>query len=275
MTFSLLLSFVLAILLITCAVALVYEVLFFIISLKKERNDVVDVSWGFGFVCISFFWLAIIPEPSLSFVIALLLVSIWGIRLTYHIWNRFMKKKVEDRRYVEMKKDWKWVKTRSFFQVFFLQAVLMSVIILPVVLHANSGVTTPWLLIIVGVFLWMLGFYYQVVGDFQLGQFIASKPKKGLMMREGLWSKTRHPNYFGEMSMWWGIYLITLSSFNLWYILFAAIGPVVITLLLRYVSGVPMLEKHWEKTYGKEFEDYKESTPMLIPNFFNNNDDEL
>ncbi len=261
-----LLSFTLAVFLITLLVATIFEVLFYFLALYKKRNDVVDIAWGMGFVVVVFFWMATITKPSLSFTLATLLVSLWGVRLSYHIWNRFMMKHKEDRRYLEMRKDWKWIKTRTFFQVFVLQGILMSMIILPVALHATTGVMTPWPLVLIGLLLWCTGFYYQVVGDFQLGQFI-SKKSTG-MMKEGLWSKTRHPNYFGEMSMWWGIYFITLSSFNPLYMIIAAIGPITITLLLRYVSGVPMLENHWEDTYGEEFEQYKESTPMLIPRFF-------
>jgi len=263
MNISLLISYALAVLTITFLVSFLYQVIFYIISLRVKRNDIVDVAWGGGFLVIVFFWLIIIPSPSWTFVLATLLISVWGVRLSYHIWNRYMSKQ-EDRRYVEMGKDWKWKKTRSFFQVFVLQGALMSVVVLPATLHANMVVSTALPFVFIGLFLWCFGFYFQVLGDYQLKQFIENKKNEG-MMKEGLWSKTRHPNYFGEICMWWGIFLITLSAFHIVYILVAVIGPVVITLLLRYVSGVPMLEKHWQEKYGKEFEDYKDSVPMLIP----------
>ena len=257
------LSFAGSVWLITFIIALLYQTVMFLFARKLNRDDIVDVGWGFGFVVVSFAWLALVPAVSSVYVLILLCVSIWGVRLSYHIGNRFFTKKEEDRRYIAMKEDWKYKKTRAYFQIFVLQAFLLSIIILPVVIHANIGLGVWWPFVLIGFILWCIGFYYQVVGDFQLGVFLKGR-KKG-MMKEGLWAKTRHPNYFGEMTMWWGIFVMTLATFNPIFILVTALGPVLITLLLRFISGVPMLEKHWEKTYGEEFAEYKNTVPMLLP----------
>ena len=248
---------------VTLLIALVFQTIMFVLARVLRRDDLVDVGWGLGFVVVCFSWLVILPQVSFSYALILFCVSLWGIRLTYHIGLRFFAKNKEDRRYVEMKEGWKYLKIRSYFQIFALQGLLLSIIILPVSVQANIFVTAWWPLVSIGFFVWCLGFYYQVRGDFQLGGFI--KENKGGMMRQGLWAKTRHPNYFGEMTMWWGIFLMTLTSFNPLFILITAVGPVTISLLLRYVSGVPMLEKHWEEKYGDEFQKYKEEVPMLVP----------
>ena len=256
-------SFFFSIWIVTFLITLVYQTIIFLLARKIKRDDLVDVGWGFGFVVVGFVWLALVPAVSIGYALILLCVSIWGIRLSYHIGMRFFTKDEEDRRYVAMKEGWKRPVLRAYFQIFILQAFLLSIIVMPVAVHANITISAPLVLLVLGLLLWCLGFYYQVAGDNQLGAFIRAK-KKG-MMKEGVWAKTRHPNYFGEMTMWWGIFIMTLISLNPIFILLTVIGPVTITLLLRFVSGVPMLEKHWEEKYGKEFEEYKESTPMLIP----------
>ncbi len=256
-------SFVFGIWLVTVLIACLFQTVMYCFARLLKRDDLVDVGWGLGFVVAAFAWLALVPQISASYALILLCISMWGIRLSYHIGMRFFTKNKEDRRYVEMKDGWKYIKIRSYFQIFLLQAFLLSIIILPTAVQANITISAPIFLVLLGFILWCLGFYYQVRGDYQLGIFIQKK-KKG-MMKSGLWSKTRHPNYFGEMTMWWGIFIMTLTSLNPLFIIVTGIGPLLITLLLRYVSGVPMLEKHWEKTYGEEFEEYKNTVPMLIP----------
>jgi len=256
--------------LITLLVASFYQTGMYIFSRVLKRTDIVDVGWGMGFVIVSFFWLMVNPVISVSYGIILLCVSLWGTRLSFHIAQRFFSHKKEDRRYVDMRKEWKWVKTRTYFQVFLLQGVLLSVILFPVYLHSIAHINTFLPLVLGGFILWSIGFYYQVVGDFQLTQFIKNKTpeSKDQMMKTGVWSQTRHPNYFGEILMWWGIWIMTLVSFNPVFIIVTAMGPLTITLLLRYVSGVPMLEKHWKEKYGTEFEEYKDTTQMLLPSVF-------
>lgn len=268
MYIDLFLMYVLTIFLMTAAFACAFQVIGFGLSLKLKRNDIADVMWGLGFVFVAFAWFFFMPLPlAFSAKLGLLLISLWGFRLTSHILERFLQHAKEDRRYKAWRDSWTYVKTRSFFQVFILQGLFMSVILLPFALHINSGIATHPLFIIIGLVMWLVGFYFQVLGDYQLKNFLKNRANKGKMMREGVWSLTRHPNYFGEMTMWWGIFFISLSVLHPVYVLASLIGPLSITLLLRYVSGVPMLEKHWEEKYKKEFKQYKKETPMLVPDF--------
>ena len=107
---------------------------------------------------------------------------------------------------------------------------------------------------------WILGFVFESVGDAQLARFIKDPANKGKLMQGGLWRYTRHPNYFGEVTMWWGIWLLALSTP---YGFFSIIGPITITFLILKVSGIPMLEKKMEE--NPEFAEYKRRVSVFIP----------
>lgn len=244
------------------AVLFAYMSFWFVVSLIKKRNDVADVAWGLGFVLLA--WLAyVIAGNDLTNVRGLLvnaLVTIWGLRLAWHIHTR-NKGKAEDYRYLAWRKEWgKWFYLRSYAQVYLLQGFLLFLIVSPVlVVHGNAG-SVLGVLDVVGVAVWLLGFYFEVVGDAQLARFIKDPANKGKLMTTGLWAYTRHPNYFGEVTQWWGIWLIALSVSNG---VFAIIGPLTITFLILKVSGIPMLEKKMEE--NPEFAEYKRKVSKFIP----------
>ena len=116
------------------------------------------------------------------------------------------------------------------------------------------------LLVIIGFIVWLIGFYFESVGDKQLANFIHNPENKGKLMTEGLWKYSRHPNYFGEVTQWWGIWIIALSVPYGWV---AIIGPITITILILFVSGVPLLEKKYKGR--SDFEAYKKRTSIFIP----------
>jgi len=164
-------------------------------------------------------------------------------------------------RYAILRKDWgKWFVLRSYLQIFLLQGMLLFVIAFPVLI-INKGIGIEFnLLDFVGILVWILGFFFESVGDKQLSEFIKNPANKGKLMQQGLWQYTRHPNYFGEVTQWWGIWLIALNAPNGW---FGIIGPIMITFLILFVSGVPLLEK---KYAGRaDFEEYKKRTSIFIP----------
>jgi steroid 5-alpha reductase family enzyme len=127
------------------------------------------------------------------------------------------------------------------------------------VIHKNST-SSLGLLDLLGIGIWLLGFYFEVVGDAQLAKFIKNPSNKGKLMQSGLWAYTRHPNYFGEVTLWWGIWLISLSVPNGWI---GLIGPLTITILILKVSGIPMLEEKMAK--NPEFAEYKRRVSMFLP----------
>lgn len=239
-----------------------FFLLFFVVALVLKNNAIVDVGWGIGFVFVSWLILLRAEEPSFALWTLIIMINLWGLRLFYHILKRNWGKP-EDFRYAQWRKDWgKWVVPRSFLQVFMLQGLFMWIIALPLtVLDQIKGMENMGLLI-VGVLVWCLGYYFEVVGDYQLKVFIAEPSNKGKLMKTGLWAYTRHPNYFGEATMWWGVYLVSISGGGSWLTI---ISPVAITYLLLFVSGVPLLEASMSKKEG--FSDYAAQTSVFVPWF--------
>ncbi len=238
----------------------VYMSFWFLVSVFKKRNDVADVAWGLGFVLLAWAAFFISGNYSVRSLLVNLLVSIWGLRLAWHISKR-NKGKTEDYRYLAWRKEWgNWFYFRSFLQVYLLQGVLLFLIIFPVLfINKNTG---PLLNIIdaFGILVWLIGFFFESVGDSQLASFIKNPSNKGRLMQSGLWKYSRHPNYFGEVTQWWGLWLVAIGISGGWV---SIIGPLTITILILKVSGVPLLEKKMAE--NPEFAEYKKRTSVFIP----------
>jgi steroid 5-alpha reductase family enzyme len=235
--------------------------LWYCIALYKKDNSIVDIAWGIGFLLLAWYTFAQSSQHGNLQIAVTLLVTIWAIRLSYHIYKRNNGKK-EDPRYAAWRKSWKWVKTRSFFQVFMLQGIILLVICYPVIFINSAPAQDLHLLAYTGIVVWLFGFIFESVGDWQLKQFLSQPKNKGKIMQSGLWHYTRHPNYFGESLMWWGMFLLCLSLANGWITI---ISPLLLTYLLLYVSGVPMAEQNFKG--NKEFEAYKKRTNAFFPGF--------
>jgi steroid 5-alpha reductase family enzyme len=234
--------------------------LWFIASLLKKRNDVADVAWGLGFVLMAWVSFFLAGDFGIRGLGVCLLVSIWGLRLAWHIHSR-NKGKAEDYRYLAWRKEWgKWFLLRSYAQVYLLQGTLLLLVVSPVVLINRHAGSSLGFLDLLGVLIWMAGFFFEVVGDAQLARFIKNPDNKGKLMQSGLWAYTRHPNYFGEVSLWWGLWLIAISVPNGWM---GIIGPLTITILILKVSGIPMLEKKMAE--HPDFSEYKKRVSVFFP----------
>ncbi len=242
-----------------------YMSAWFVLSLVKKRNDVADTAWGLGFMLLTWVSFFIGHAQNIRGLLVGLLVSIWGIRLAWHIHKR-NKDKSEDYRYAKWRQEWgKWFYIRSFAQVYLLQGVLLFFIVLPVLFINKSGGPALKVLDFVGLAVWILGFVFESVGDAELARFIKNPNNKGKLLQSGLWQYTRHPNYFGEVTMWWGIWLIAISVPSHF---FSIIGPITITVLILKVSGIPLLEKKMAE--NPDFAEYKRKTSMFFPWFQNN-----
>ncbi len=239
---------------------LTYMTSWFVFSLIKKRNDVADIAWGIGFIVLSWASFFMSGETNMRGFIACLLVTIWGVRLAWHIFLR-NRNKTEDYRYVQWRKEWgKFFLVRSYFQVYILQGILLYLIVYPVLFINNNSTSGITLIDILGIIVWITGFIFESVGDSQLKVFIKNPLNKGKIMTSGLWKFSRHPNYFGEVTQWWGIFIMALSVINGWITIF---GPLTITCLILFVSGVPLLEKKYAGR--KDFEEYKKKTSIFIP----------
>ena len=250
-----------ALLLFSTGVIWVFATALFVISLVIKRNDIADVAWGTGILLVALVAYVKSLNGSLVILILFVLAALWGLRLTVRILLRNIKKK-EDSRYAQWREQWgKWFYVRSYFQVYLLQGFLMIVVGYPF-LHASyfgQGHQVGPLAMIGGI-LWCVGYFFEVVSDYQLDRFLANKNNHGKIMTSGLWKYSRHPNYFGEVTMWWGIWLMVLT---MPYGYIAVMSPIMITFLILKVSGIPMLEKRFEG--NEEFENYKERTNAFFP----------
>ena len=238
---------------------LIYMSLVFILAQIAKDNSIVDIFWGLGFILIAIYSLIQDTEPDLRKWIVTFLVALWGIRLSVHVFLR-NRGKGEDFRYRRWRETWKFFVLRSYVRIFLLQGLLMFIIAFPVY-YINFYSKEPlgfWDTL--GLVVFGTGFLFESVADFQLMNFKKDAGNTGKIMTTGLWEMTRHPNYFGEALIWWGI---SLYAVNLPYGWMTLISPVVITLLLRFVSGVPVLEKKFE---GRpDWEEYKNKTAPFIP----------
>lgn len=238
----------------------IYMSFWFIISLLKKRNDVADIAWGLGFTVIAWASFFICENFSIRGFCVNIMVSLWGLRLAWHIYTR-NKGKTEDYRYQAWRKEWgNWFYLRSYLQIYFLQGALLYLIILPILLiNKNIGPNLNYLDLLGGL-VWAIGFFFEVVGDAQLKDFISNPFNQGKIMQGGLWKYSRHPNYFGEVTQWWGLWLIAINMTSGWL---SIIGPLTITILILKVSGVPLLEKKMND--NPEFAEYKRKTSIFIP----------
>lgn len=242
-------------------VILIYFSIVFVVAQVLENNSIVDSFWGPGFLVVALFTFIRSDHRGLRAIVVTGLVAIWAIRLFMHItirnWN-----KPEDYRYINMRKRWgtQFPRLKAYLNVFVFQGLMLFIISLPITVANSSANQSLGPLAWLGIALWILGFYFESVGDAQLKEFKSKAENKGKIMTEGLWSYTRHPNYFGEATMWWGIFLIALTALSqLWLI----ISPGLISYLLMFVSGVPLLEIKYKDR--PDFIEYSKRTNKFFP----------
>jgi steroid 5-alpha reductase family enzyme len=249
--------------LLACAGAVaVLMLVTWVVSLLLTDASIVDIVWGAGFVVVAATAAVVGDGFADRRYLLLTLVGVWGLRLSsYLAWRNLGHG--EDYRYVAMRKkhgDRFWL--ISLFQVFALQGVLMWVVSLPVQLSASADSPADFgPLALLGVVVWTVGLLFETVGDAQLAAFKAKEENHGQVMDRGLWRYTRHPNYFGDFCVWWGIFLVAAETAPA---RFSIIGPIVMSVLLIRVSGVAMLEK----TIGKRrpgYAEYIERTSAFFP----------
>ncbi|HPT23076.1 MAG TPA: DUF1295 domain-containing protein [Anaerolineaceae bacterium] len=235
-----------------------------LISLLLKDSSIVDIFWGTGFVISA--WTAFLLTTSTltprHWLIAIL-TTIWGLRLSTHIFLRNMGRG-EDFRYAKWRaengKSWWW---KSFFKVFLTQGILMWIIASPLTASQLPGQPDKLIwLDFVAILVWAIGFFFEAMGDLQLTRFRANPANKGKLLNYGVWRYTRHPNYFGDSAQWWGYYLVALTA-GAWWVIFS---PLIMTYLLVNVSGVALLEKSM-KAEKPGYKEYMETTNAFVPWF--------
>lgn len=226
---------------------------------RQGRVSVVDTAWGLAFVLVAAVAAVVGDGPLWRRLLMLVLVAAWGLRLSWHM-HRRNAGKGEDPRYAAMLEDQPGdpflVAIRKVYAV---QGLAVWFVSLPIQVSASAGGGVP-LVAVLGGLLWGVGLAFEAVGDRQLAAFKADPSHRGRVMDRGLWSWTRHPNYFGDSCVWWGLFLVAASA---WPGLLTVLSPVVMTYFLVFATGARLLERHMAERPG--YREYQHRTSYFLP----------
>ena len=238
---------------------IVFAGLGWLLSLRLGNVSIVDSMWSLFFllIAVSFAWMQASVEARGTLI--LILVAIWALRLSGYItWRNWGHE--EDSRYQEIRaRNEPNFAFKSLYLIFGFQGLLALVISLPLLVAIQSSTPLGWL-DYAGILLWTVGMIFEAGGDWQLARFKANPDNRGKVLDSGLWSLTRHPNYFGDFCVWWGFFLIALSAGGWWTL----ISPLVMSFMLLKVSGVALLEKDIGKR-RPEYAQYIKKTNAFFP----------
>jgi len=252
----------------------IYIIIAFIVCTIKKNNGLMDVFYGPGYVVTSLTALivSLLLGNTLNIrqIVMNVLVIFWAIRLGTYVYIR-NRGKPEDRRYARRRDEWKYFLLQSFFRQFLFQGIVILIVDIPVWftnINESPPVTnlldfygiTLWL----GGIIWLIGFIFETLGDWSLYKFLSKPENRGKVMDKNVWKYTQHPNYFGEVTQWWGLFVIALAV-NFPFGLITVIGPAYITFQIIKVSGVRLLDKAFEG--NEEYQAYKRRTSSFIPWF--------
>ncbi len=242
--------------LLTAAAAMAVTAL---VARSRGQVSVVDITWGLVFVAIAWISYAVGTGSWRSLLLAVL-VTVWGCRLAWHIRTRALGRG-EDPRYEEMLSNAPEGQRFSYAvrRVFLVQGLAAWFVALPVQVAAATDEPLGWVAAC-GVLVWLVGLTFEGVGDAQLARFKADPTTKGKVMDRGLWAWTRHPNYFGDAAVWWGVWLVAAGA---WPGVLTVLSPVVMTYFLAFATGARLLEKEMAKRPG--YTEYQANTSMFFP----------
>ena len=245
----------------TLLVSMGVQALFFTLAYILKTDKFTDFTYSFTFVLLTVLLFFLNPVFSFSRIVLSSAVIIWAVRLGSYLLTRILKIGKDDRF------DDKRGHFVRFMIFWILQGITVWVVMIPASVFLSGPVPeifTP--LFAAGALLWTAGFVLETVADYQKFRFKLKLENRKRWIASGLWKYSRHPNYFGETLVWWGLFLTVLSAYGISFI-WTAVSPLFITLLLLFVSGVPLLEKSGDEKYGnlKDYRDYKERTSLFIP----------
>lgn len=237
-----------------CVILFFWMTGWYFVARYFRRTDIVDMVWWLSYGVIAAFLLLVTPHDAR--VLPFLFVMLWSVRLVSHIIVR-LRKHTEDARYAAFRISWGsafWWK--SYVYIFLLQGLFISIIALP--LFFMTGEVTPQFMI--GAILWVAWFVCEYVADSQMNVFRRDERNKWKIIQTGLWRYSRHPNYFGELLMWWSLWIMSITSISslVWIL-----SPLLLSYLIIYVTGIPMLEASLRKRVG--YEEYIRTTSILVP----------
>jgi steroid 5-alpha reductase family enzyme len=228
------------------------------ISVPLGDASIIDMFWGPLFVAIAWVLLPAAGVLAVKPYLITLLVTLWGLRLGFHLINRNLGQG-EDRRYRLWRErggdNW-WLST--YYRVFLLQGGIALVVATPLIAAFHRPFDLNFLNFL-GVLVWAVGFVYELLADVQLNQFKANPANRGKVLKDGLWGRSRHPNYFGDALQWWGLGLVAVTGDTWW----ALLGPLAMTAVFLGLSN-DVLERGMKKRHP-EYENYVANTPKFLP----------
>lgn len=243
----------------TLAISFAIQIIFFTFAASLKTDKFTDLSYGLTFVIISLYHHLTNTLTTQSTIITSMVV-IWGLRLAIYLFIRILKTK-KDKRFDEIRENF-----IEFAKFWILQGISIWIIIIPTALYLNKDLTNLQMLNYIGIGIWLTGFIIETLADYQKFVFKNDSRNKNKFIKSGLWKYSRHPNYLGEILLWWGIFLYTIPALsNLEYL--SIISPIYITSLISFVSGIPLLEKRYDKKFADDadYQEYKKKTGILFP----------
>ena len=241
-----------------------FMTLLWLISLNVKDASIVDIFWGPTFIVLAFTLACSLDNYSDRTMLMILLVTLWGLRLAGHIGFRNIGHG-EDLRYIVWRKEagkhWWWF---SFFRVFYMQGSLAIFVGLPLYYGQINPASLTMTEIVICTSIFALGLLWEAISDLQLKSFRKNSENKGKICKVGLWKYSRHPNYFGDLVSWIGLFSFTISSMNVSYIIGSSIGPLMIGLIFYKITG-PMMDDMMIKSRA-DYKEYMKNSNMLLPN---------
>ncbi len=245
----------------TLIISFIIQILFFSFAATFKTDKVTDLSYGLTFIILAWFGLLTNSNIQPYHWLIIAIISLWGLRLATYLFIRILRTK-KDKRFDGVRENF-----LKFAQFWALQAISVWIISLPASYILSLSQAQPVTVVsIVGLAIWLIGLTLETIADWQKFQFKNQLENRGQWIDSGLWRYSRHPNYFGEMLCWWGIFIFSIPFQSGWSWL-TIIGPIIITTLLLFVTGIPPLEKRYNKRYenNDDYQQYKEQTSLLIP----------
>lgn len=242
-------------------ISLGINLLFFILASTLKTDKFTDFTYGLTFIALAIIFLLKNETFFLFQLLLVIMIVTWGMRLIVYLLVRILKIK-KDRRFDKIREN-----PLKFLQFWIFQGLAVWVIMFPSIYLLNKTESKPLSSVMVfGIVIWTLGILIETVSDWQKFTFKNNSQNKNLWIQSGLWKYSRHPNYFGEILCWLGIFIFT-APFLQGLSWLTIVSPLFITFILLFVSGIPPLEKRYDAKYAddKNYREYKKRTSILVP----------
>jgi len=241
--------------------SVVFNMAMFLIAFRNKTDKLTDISYAATFIGLVMYNLVVASELTVYKWILAFMIMLWSVRIGMYLFIR-INKTGKDRRFDGMRENF-W----RFAGFWLIQAITVWAVLVGSSLYFITGAKPITGFMVVGIIVWFAGLIIEAIADFQKYQFIQDKKNKNKWIQSGVWKYSRHPNYFGEILVWFGVYVFVVSGLTGSDQLFAMASPLFITFMLLFVSGIPLLEKSADAKWGKDsaYKKYKKSTSVLVP----------